>query len=117
MQTFTIREVAQHTNLSAHTLRYYERIGLLSTGRGANGHRRFTAEDLEWIRVLTCLRETGMSIRRMLDYADLAKRGDSTVAERRALLEAHRADVRAQIARYQRDLAMIEAKIRRYSEE
>jgi DNA-binding transcriptional MerR regulator len=113
----TIAEVAAATGASAHTLRYYERIGLIrGVARARSGHRRYGPEDVRWVEFLRKLHATGMPIRRMLAYAALVRRGDSTIAERRALIEAHRDEVIAQIAQQQEHLATIERKVRMYRE-
>lgn len=111
-ELLTIQEVAARTRLNDHALRYYERVGLLdSVGRATNGHRRYTADDLNWIAFLMHLRATGMSIRQMLAFADLRRQGDSTMPERLALLEAHQQQVREQIRKLEGHLAVIEEKM------
>jgi DNA-binding transcriptional MerR regulator len=113
----TVRRVSELTGLSEHTLRYYERIGLLdAVGRAANGHRRYTADDVAWIEFLTRLRATGMPIRMMRRYADLRRAGASTTEERRALLEMHRKEVGERLEDLGRNLAVIEEKIEMYKE-
>ncbi|APR75630.1 Regulatory protein, MerR [Minicystis rosea] len=113
----TIAQVATATGTSAHTLRYYERIGLIRpVARAQSGHRRYGPEDVRWVEFLRKLQATGMPIRRMLAYAALVRRGDATIAERRALLEAHRDDVAAKLAEQQAHLAGIEKKVRLYVE-
>jgi DNA-binding transcriptional MerR regulator len=108
----TIEQVAQRSGLSAHTLRYYERAGLLDpVGRASSGHRRYAAHDLAWIEFLTRLRTTGMSIQQMQRFADLRRRGDATIAERLSLLEEHQRTVQARIDDLQRNLDAITAKI------
>ena len=100
---FTIAEVAALSGLSAHTLRYYERIGLLDpVARVHGGQRRYDAKDLAWLAFLQRLRATGMPIRDMQRYAELRRQGDSTLAARRALLKGHE-----RIAELQRDLATV----------
>lgn len=112
-----IAEAAQRCGLSAHTLRYYERIGLIHpVGRGPDGHRRYTEHDLEWLILLTRLRCTGMSISDMCRYAELVRRGPETAGQRRELLVEHRTGVAARIAELQRDLEVIDYKIDMYSE-
>ncbi|WP_437923108.1 MerR family transcriptional regulator [Sorangium sp. So ce291] len=111
----TIAEVAAATRTSAHTLRYYERIGLIrSVSRARSGHRRYGPDDVRWVEFLRKLHATGMPIRRMLAYAALVRRGDGTISERRALLEAHRDDVAAKLAEQQAHLAIIEKKVSLY---
>jgi DNA-binding transcriptional MerR regulator len=111
----TIQQVAALTQLSEHTLRYYERIGLLDpVSRALSGHRRYSAQDIAWIEFLNRLRTTGMPIRKMQQFAVLRRQGDLTVAERRMLLEAHRQEVQAQIDELQVNLGEIEQKIQHY---
>jgi DNA-binding transcriptional MerR regulator len=113
----TISEAARATGLSTHALRYYERTGLLDpVGRGSNGHRDYTEEDIQRIRLLTMLRATGMPIRSIREYADLFRAGDSTHERRLALLEAHREAVRARVAETERNLELIDRKIDHYRE-
>ena len=101
---WTVRQAALRTGLSEHTLRYYERIGLVAPVRRGptSGHRRYTAEDLRWLMTLACLRSTGMPLEAMRQFADLNGQGDRTLGERAALLERHRQTVRRRIARLER---------------
>jgi DNA-binding transcriptional MerR regulator len=90
MQSYSPGQVADRTGFSLDTLRYYERIGLVGdVARTSGGRRVFTDDDIGWLEILRCLRDTGMPIARMLRYAELARGGDETVAERIALLEEH----------------------------
>src|SRR5215207_7879739 len=94
----TIQETAERTGLTAHTLRYYERIGLVwEVDRDSSGHRRYTEDDIGWLVLLTRLRATGMPVRDMLRYAELARRGPETLAARVELLEEQRERVLARI--------------------
>ena len=94
----TISEVAERTGLTRHTLRYYERDGLmLDVGRAGSGHRRYSAHDLGWIELISKLRATGMPIREVRHYAELVRAGDGNEDERLALLRAHRERVLAQL--------------------
>jgi DNA-binding transcriptional MerR regulator len=111
----TIADAAREAGVSVHTIRYYERAGLLSPiERNGSGHRRFTEEDVEWVVVCTKLRATGMPIRRVREYAELVRQGDGNEAERLALLEAHREDVRARLRQVRRNLELIDYKIDLY---
>jgi DNA-binding transcriptional MerR regulator len=113
----SVAEAAEASGLSAHTLRYYERAGLLErVDRNGSGHRRYRQDDLERIRFLTKLRATGMPIREVRRYADLMKAGDATNAQRLALLEAHRRAVLAELEATARNLELIEWKITFYKE-
>ena len=113
----TIQEVAEHTGLSAHTLRYYERIGLIHPiDRAPSGHRRYSPNDIGWIEFLKKLRSTGMPVREMKQYAELMWQGDETMGERRTLLETHRRRMQAQIDELNDALDCVEWKIDHYRE-
>jgi DNA-binding transcriptional MerR regulator len=112
---YTPREAVEKTGFSLDTLRYYERIGLLdSVERNAGGQRVFTDDDLAWLDILRCLRDTGMPIARMLRYAELARGGDATFAERAALLQEHDRDIEAKIAELRGEQSRIREKIQWY---
>jgi DNA-binding transcriptional MerR regulator len=115
-EALTIAEAAERTGVSTHTLRYYERIGALREPpeRAPSGHRRYTERDLSWIELLTRLRATGMPIATMLRYAELARSGAATAAERKALLLGHRAEVAARVEQLRQDLDLIDKKIEAY---
>jgi len=113
-QTFTIAEVAKKTGVSAHALRYYERIGLLEVGRQASGHRRFTGHDVDRVVFIGRLRATAMPIREIQRYFALVAGGPGTEDERLALLQAHHATVRAQLRDLEAALDAIEHKIACY---
>jgi DNA-binding transcriptional MerR regulator len=111
----SIRACAAATGVTPDTLRYYEKIGLLSrVPRERNGHRRFGDDEVRWITFLRRLHDTGMPIRHMQQYARLLRQGDSTTTDRRALLERHRQEVRARMRQLSENLRMIEKKIRHY---
>ncbi len=117
IKTISIKEAAVETNLSAHTLRYYERIGLLpNIARDSNGQRRYTADNLGAILILIKLRATGMPIGIMQRFVQLLEMGDKAVAERRALLEAHEKAVRANIVELETNLEAIITKIGIYKD-
>lgn len=111
----TIQQVAERTGLSAHTLRYYERVGLLDgIGRASSGHRRYTEDDLASLAFLMRLRATGMPIRSMLEFVKLRRQGYETVRDRLALLEEHHREVRAHMQELEQHLTFIEAKLDHY---
>jgi DNA-binding transcriptional MerR regulator len=113
----TIAQAAERSGLSAHTLRYYERIGLIHpVGRGENGHRRYGRDDMEWLALLTKLRTTDMPIRQMVEYAELVREGPHTAARRRAMLEAHREAIGRQMAQLEETAAVLDQKIQMYTE-
>jgi DNA-binding transcriptional MerR regulator len=114
--SLTIAETAAKTGLTPHTLRYYERDGLmLAVDRSASGHRRYTDRDLEWIRLITRLRATGMPIREVRRYAELVRRGPGNEAERLAILRRHREHVRAELEAVTEHLRAIDHKIEIYA--
>jgi len=113
----SISEAAEQTGLSAHTLRYWERAGLLQpVSRNGSGHRRYAADDLDRIKFLTKLRATGMPIRQVRRYAELMAGGEDTKGERIALLEAHRREVLAKLEETAGHLELIDWKINLYRE-
>jgi DNA-binding transcriptional MerR regulator len=112
-RTYSIAETSGLTGLTAHTLRYYERDGLMlgEVGRSPSGHRRYTDRDLTWIDLITRLRATGMPIRDVRRYAALVREGDGNEVERLTLLRDHRRRVLAQLAETQDHLGAIDRKI------
>lgn len=112
-RTHSIAETAELTGLTAHTLRYYERDGLMlhEVGRSASGHRQYTDRDLTWIDLITRLRATGMPIRDVKRYAALVRADDDNDLERLTLLRDHRQRVLAQLAETQDHLGAIDRKI------
>jgi DNA-binding transcriptional MerR regulator len=112
--TWTIGEAAAKCGLSQHTLRWYERIGLLGDiERGGDGRRRFSDGDLDWLSLLTKLRATGMPVRDMQRYAELVRSGAGQ-AERLELLKRHRDQVRRAIAAQRECLRLLDTKITSY---
>jgi DNA-binding transcriptional MerR regulator len=115
--SMTIAEAAEASGLTAHTLRYYERAGLLDPiGREAGGRRRYDDADLVRIGFLTKLRATGMPIRTVREYADLLRAGEGNERERLTLLEEHRDAVRERLAEMEHHLELIDFKIDTYRE-
>lgn len=114
----TIAEVAKRTGLTPHTLRYYEREGLLlrEVDRSSTGHRLYHEDDITWIRLITRLRATGMPIREVRRYAELARAGDATRRERLELLRAHRRRVIERLTVIEEHLKAIDYKIEFYEE-
>jgi DNA-binding transcriptional MerR regulator len=109
----SIAEAASRTGVSVHTLRYYERAGLVVTtvDRTSGGRRRYHQLDLDWIKICTRLRATGMPIKTIRRYAELVTEGRGNEKERLALLEGHRAEVLAKLAELQENLELIDHKI------
>ncbi|MEY9944687.1 MerR family transcriptional regulator [Kitasatospora sp. GAS1066B] len=112
----SISEVSARTGLTTHTLRWYERIGLLDPiDRSHAGRRLYSDRDLERLAFLGRLRLTGMPVADMLRYVELVRAGDHTVEGRRDLLVAHRDEVRQKIADLHATLAVLDRKIDLYS--
>lgn len=113
-----ISEVAEATGLSTHTLRYYERAGLMLTpvDRASSTHRRYSTADVGWVEFLTKLRSTGMPIAVVAEYAELVRQGDATTADRLELLQRHRIAVLAQLDEVTKSLEAIDFKIGLYKE-
>ena len=108
----TIQEVTKVTGLSAHTLRYYERIGLIHPiEREENTRRCYKADDVGWIDFLLKLRATGMSIKDMQRYAELQRQGDVTLPERVEMLKSLRDRVEARMEELNEHLKLIYYKI------
>ncbi len=113
----TIAEAARASGVSAHTLRYYERAGLIdAVGRAGSGHRRYRDDDLAWIEVLQRLRATGMPIATMRRYTELVRAGEGNESERLALLRQHQVAVQHRLAEVRRHLRFIDDKIQAYEE-
>lgn len=95
-----IQRVVQLTGLSAHTLRYYEKIGLLlDIARNASGHRNYSEADLVWIEFIQRLKATNMPLSEIKRFAQLRSKGDCTIDERVRMLEKHQERVQAQMDR------------------
>jgi DNA-binding transcriptional MerR regulator len=111
--SLTIAQAAEATGLTTHTLRYYERDGLMlrDVDRSATGHRRYTEQDLTWINLLSCLRGTGMPISDIRRYAALVRAGAGNELDRLELLRAHRQRVLTRLAEVQEHLGAIDRKI------
>lgn len=113
----SIAEASQRTGLSRHTLRYYERAGLIEpVERNTSGRRHYEAADLDWFAFLVRLRQTGMPIAQMQRFAQLRADGTATLEQRRQLLDEHRRHVEEAIAVQQEHLAALADKITHYEQ-
>lgn len=112
---YSIAEVVEKTNLTAYTLRYYEKEGLLpSVQRSDSGNRDFSESDLEWLEHICCLKSTGMPIKKIKEYIDWCMKGDETVELRRQMFINHRKEVLKQIEELQKNLQKLDCKINFY---
>ena len=108
---YTIGEAAQRMHLSAPALRYYDKEGLLPfVDRSAGGARMFKESDFEWLRLIECLKSTGMPIRDIKQFIDWYMEGDTTLPQRRDMFYERRRAVEAQIETLQATLDMIDYK-------
>ncbi|MDF2503269.1 MAG: transcriptional regulator [Clostridium sp.] len=117
MEEFEIREVSKLIKLKPHTLRYYESIGLItSIKRNLSGKRIYSEEDIKWLEVINRLRETGMTIEKMKEYAQLRKMGDSTITERKNIMKEHLALIEDKIKELLKSRDYVAKKIKIYTE-
>ena len=113
---YSIQEVCNRTGLSAHTLRYYEKEGLLTkVERSAGGFRQYSDEDLEWLGLICCLKNTGMPLQEIARFVRLAHEGDCTLEERVELLKDHREKLISRMEEMQRYLDKITWKVNFFS--
>ncbi len=114
---YSIQEVSRKTGLSVHTLRYYEKEGLLSgVQRTSGGFRQYTDADLETLGLICCLKNTGMSLQEITRFVSLTRAGNTTLRERVELLRHHRENVLARIAEMQAHLDKVTWKLNFFSE-
>ena len=114
---YTIKQVAEKTNLTEHTLRYYDREGLIPLlSRSDSGIRQFSEDDMEWIGLICCLKNSGMPILKIKEFMHLCLKGQQSLEERRALLEEHREHILEQQKNLANSLNIINYKIEHYKE-
>ena len=114
---YSIQDVSKKTGLSTHTLRYYEKEGLISgVERSQGGFRQYTDEDLERLGLICCLKNTGMSIQEIARFVQLTHEGDHTLKERVQMLKNHREQVIERIEEMQKHLDKVTWKINFFSE-
>ena len=98
----TIAQVSQKYGVSADTLRYYERIGLLPPGgRTKSGIRDYTEEDCNWVNFIKCMRSAGLPVETLIEYVGLFGQGDETIPARKELLMEQRRQLAARIGEMQ----------------
>ena len=117
--TLSIGEVAELTGLTPHTLRFYERDGVLPhpVQRTPNGHRVYTEDEVKWLKICKGLRASGMPLAQIRDFIALLKRGEGNEEERLALLRKHQANLTAQINELRECFAWIEYKASTYEQQ
>lgn len=111
----TIAEVSEKYDLSADTLRYYERVGLIPrVNRSQSGMRDYTEEDCGWVEFIKCMRGAGLPIEVLIEYVALVKQGDATIETRRELLAEQRRQLIARMEEMQKTLERLDYKIKLY---
>lgn len=113
--TMNIKDASEKSGVSADTIRYYERIGLIPpVHRNENGVRKFGAEDLRWIQFSRQMRRAGLSIEALIDYLALFREGEHTLEARVELLKEQRVDLKNRINIMQEALDRLDFKINNY---
>jgi DNA-binding transcriptional MerR regulator len=116
--SYTIKQVSEKTSLPPHVLRYYENEGLLpGVARSRNGIRRYSENDLEWLALICCLKNTGMSIKQIKNFVELSVKGEETLKERCDLLQEHKRHVEDQIAEMRKHLEKVTWKIEHFTKQ
>lgn len=112
----TIQQAADELGVSTHTLRFYEREGMLGTlvDRNTSGHRRYSEQVIMWVRLLLCLRQTGMPLSAVKVFADMSRQGTTTTKERLAMLRRHDETLLHHVAELQIAHDILQTKIKRY---
>ncbi|WDF82125.1 MerR family transcriptional regulator [Lacticaseibacillus pabuli] len=110
--TYSIKDAAAQVGLSVYTMRFYDKAGLLPfVARGASGYREFTDADINILKTIVCLKNTGMKIDDIRQYVDCIMRGTASIPERKALLRKHRAEVVAQQEKIAANLKEVDYKL------
>ena len=108
---YTVGEMARFLNVSASTLRYYDKEGLLPfVERSNSGIRMFSDKDYEWLKIIECLKKSGLSIKEIRSYIDMTKRGDDSLEERLQLFVERKKDVERQMKELQETLDLLKYK-------
>ena len=109
---YTVGQMAKRLGVAPSTLRYYDKEGLLPfVERSGGGIRVFQESDYEWLTVIECLKQSGLSIKEIRRYIDLCREGDATIPERLQLFVNRRRAVQQQMAQLQQTLAMLDYKL------
>jgi DNA-binding transcriptional MerR regulator len=117
VNTVKISEVSEKFNISADTLRYYEKIGLIPpVNRDSSGVRNYTEEDCNWIEFILCMKNAGLPIKTLVKYVELFQQGDDTIEERKELLMKEREELSIKIENMKNTLDRLDYKIAKYEE-
>ena len=114
---FTIKQISEKTKLTEHTIRYYDREGLIPLiTRTKSGIRQFSEDDLEWINLICCLRNSSMPLQEIKEFMQLCLKGKDSLEERRELLIRHRTRIQEKMANLDNSLNIVNYKIEHYKE-
>lgn len=114
---YTVKQVSERTGLTGHTIRYYDREGLLPTvQRSSKRIRKFSDTDIEWIGLICCLKNSGMTIKEIKNFMNLCLDGSKTCEERKKILEKHKEHILMQMKELENSLCTINYKIEHYKE-
>ena len=114
---YTIKQISKETNLTEHTIRYYDREGLIPfILRSSSGIRQFSEDNLEWIKLICCLRNSGMPLLEIKEFMQMCLMGKDLLEERKALLLKHHSRIQAEIITLENSLNIINYKIDHYKE-
>ncbi len=112
---YSAKEAAEITGLSTATLRYYEREKLLpKIARSSSKYRQYTDEDIEWIKMIQCMRMANIPIQSIKQYVSLLIQGGTTLEQRYIMVQEHMEDIKSQIANLQRALVLTQSKLAFY---
>ncbi len=113
----TITEVAREYGITADTLRYYERIGLLPpVHRNSSGNRDYTQKDCQWVQFIKCMRKAGLSIEALIEYVSLFDQGEQTTLARKSILIEQRSQLQERLHEMEETLALLDRKIEHYDD-
>jgi len=114
---YSIQEAAQKLGLTPSTLRYYDKIGLLpNLRRSASGIRIFSEQDIQWLGLICCLKNSGMPLEEIRHFMELCLQGEKSCEQRRQMLQKHRESILSQIQSLEKSLATVDYKIQHYRE-
>ena len=115
IKTYSIGEVAKQIGVSTHTLRFYDKEGLLpDVHKNSAGLRRFTQEDVNWLKIMECLKSTGLPLKEIKHYLQLSKLGDATLQERLQIFQKQKQRLEEQIKELKNNMERINFKIKYY---
>lgn len=112
---YTINEVAKMFDISAYTIRFYDKEGLLPfVTRNSNGSRQFSEDDLQMVKLICCLKNTGMKVKEIKEYIDLCMEGEETAPVRRQIMDDQRQSILKQIEDFKKSLTIVDLKVAFY---